>query len=237
VSRFLKKVALACLGGLAVGLARAQTPDSVATKMPAAGRWIVKFAPFFLADPEPTVQLGVEYVLNTRWSWQVEAGYGAFRFNEMYYNERRMRGPFATWRARLEARHYFERPTSRHYRPAPYGSYFGWELFYKQVDMPLQLEVDRGAYFEALAYDARRWVGGFHFKIGGQERLGKHWVIDGYSGLGWRYIRVEAPGQPDLLNRGQAFDFEDREPTWPFITPMIAVLPSFTMNVKIGFIL
>jgi hypothetical protein len=222
------------MAALWAGLAVAQNPDSAAVRPLVPTRhWVVKFAPLFLLDPEPTVQFGVERVLNARTSVQVEAGYGAFVFNQMYQTSR-VRGPFATWRARAEVRHFFERATSRNYRPAPYGSYFAGEIFYKQVVMPLQVDVERLAYIETEAYDAHRQVMGFHFKVGAQERLGNRWVIDGYSGPGFRYVKVVAPDRPAPLPWND--DPWVRETDWWFMDPVEQVLPSFTMNIKIGYV-
>ncbi|MCU0449571.1 MAG: DUF3575 domain-containing protein [Bernardetiaceae bacterium] len=173
-------------------LAQAVDPEPVPVSP--GHRWVAKLAPFTLFDQEPTIQLALERAWTTRWSGQLELGYGWFNpitFIGVYDGTQ-----ISTWRLRPEVRYYFARAARANYRPAPQGIYLALEGLVKNVTMDRLTVLDRGAYLEEVPHTAQRWVGGGHFKLGIQSQVGRRVYIDGYFGFGARHIRVTDPDNP-----------------------------------------
>jgi len=184
-------------------------------------KWVIKFAPYSLADIDGTVQGAVEYVINPSFSIQQELGYGRFAF---WAVDNQPRIPRTVFRARTELRWYLSR-----YEQNPEGFYLALEAFYKYVSMARDEEVNMGSYFQKLEYQRIKNVVGGHFKVGWQVRLSDRWLIDLYTGVGVRAIYIDTPGRPASIWSTRRL-FGERPPG-------TYVLPSLAMGLKVGYIL
>jgi hypothetical protein len=174
----------------------AQADQPGATAPSPRHRWVAKWAPLSVLDQEPTGQVALERAWTTRWSGQLELGYGwfnPFTFIGTYNDQ-----AIATWRLRPEVRYYFARASRANYQPAPQGIYLAVEGLAKHVRIDRQTEVARngGAFFESLPHTAQRWVLGGHVKLGLQGQLGRRIFLDGYLGFGARHIQLTDPDNP-----------------------------------------
>lgn len=161
-------------------------------------RLILKIAPLTMFDIDNTFQFAAEHRLNknNRWTLSEELGYGAGVVNlwgeSSNYNNAREH-----YRVKLEARRY-GKPTND-----MTGRYFGYELFYKQVNDQLNRGIGRECesgpcnYFENLDYPVSKYVVGATAKLGYQIRFKDvnekktNFVFDFYIGLGLRRIMID----------------------------------------------
>ncbi|GAA4454288.1 hypothetical protein GCM10023189_20540 [Nibrella saemangeumensis] len=211
-------------------------------------RWVIKFSPQHLFDPDNTVQFGLERILSHRQSVQGEFGYGSGVMN-LYRNSESSQYLLPEyWRGRAEWRFYTNRyRTNRNFNvnvrsPAPLGNYLAVELFYKQANAFERFSAGREcvggqcAYFEQLETAVMKYVWGSHFKVGRQFVAGtenNRLVLDMYLGVG---IRFKAISRSPIPAEDQVFRMRNYFLYDPFY-PGSLVLPSLTAGLKIGYIL
>jgi hypothetical protein len=169
--------------GLLAGAAQAQ--DSTFSLLPGE-RWLFKIAPLSLIDPEPSFTFGVEHFFSPRWSFQQELGYGKFAFWTNQDGERPVKSVI---RIRSEFRKYLPKKTSGHAR-----DYLALDLFYKRTE---QLRTGDQSINSQFFWQLKDVVG-FHLKMGMQST--RKGVLDGFVGLGLRFISVRTPGRPDRID-------------------------------------
>lgn len=241
-NRFLQALLLSLLLPLA-GVAQPLLPDTLTPVMNQPARWVVKFAPLALFDPDNTIQFGAERLLGGKHAVQAEFGYGWQAIN-LYPYRRDDYDAFEIWRGRLEWRRYSGRYRSSrrpHYATPPIGRYFAVETFFKQLTVLETTAVGREcedgtcAYFERGTFPMYRTVWGAHFKLGrqfvlsmpGENRL----LLDFFMGLGFRSIapfRFQNAGNDDVI-RSDGFD------VWGFNQKGLRL--SGTLGLKLGYVL
>lgn len=168
-------------------------PDSLGYPSDRPRRWVVKFAPLSLFDPDNTIQVGAERLLSRQHTVQAEFGYGWQGLN-LWQNSRSTRyRDREVWRGRVEYRYYFNRTG------APIGRYVAAEGFFKQVNAResgtagIGCETGLCQYYRLFDEPVRKYVWGGHVKIGRQFALtpDDRLLMDFYAGLGFRRSRVE----------------------------------------------
>jgi len=181
---------------LLASLSRAQTAVPLAEvggNDPFMPRWVVKFAPLSLVDPDNTIQFAAERRLGRRNAVQAEAGYG-FQGMNLWQNSQNTRyTDREVWRGRIEWRHYFQRSNW------PQGPYMALETFYKQVNVRENGTVGVGCsggpcqYYQQFTAPLQKYVWGGHIKFGGQASLtaDERLFVDVYMGVGFRNRQVE----------------------------------------------
>lgn len=211
-------------------------PKSTKTDCPDCSfdpRWVIKFAPLSIVDPDNTIQFALERSLGRRQSVQVELGYG---WESIGLWETTARGRFSnkeTWRGRAEWRLYF-RPQAR-----PLGFYAAAEGLYKQVNvqettsngLPCVGECPPGLLGKAPAL---KHVWGGHLKIGYQRPIlsSDRLLVDVYWGLGARYRQVDRPDLPVGITLQEEPNLFRSLPAFPF-SPKTEV--SMSLGVKLGY--
>ena len=216
---------------------QAQTQND--TLAPRPIRWVIKLAPLALFDPDNTLQIGAERLLGQRYGLQAEAGYGWNNFSVYASNNPEDYQHREVWRGRVEWRTYIKRH-GRMRRPR--GTYWAYELLYKQVNnqevQTIGRECQDGpcAYYQRTTNPVTKYVGAGHIKFGYQSAFdaspAARVLIDFYFGIGIRRRIVERPAQPtdssyywyeggDLLgtNRTGAYTF-----------------PGLTTGIKVGYV-
>ena len=166
-------------------------------------KWVIKFAPLTLFDPDNTVQVGVERLLGQQHAVQVEMGYGWQGINLWQNSQNRRYSDREVWRGRAEYRYYFNRAD------APVGPYVAAEGFYKQVNARESGTTGIGCgtndatfrpcqYYRMFTSPVSKNVWGGHIKIGRQFSISPddRLLIDIYTGLGFRRSNVERFGRP-----------------------------------------
>ncbi|GAB3919668.1 hypothetical protein [Larkinella terrae] len=239
--RFLKGL-IWCLLLPSIGWAQFLLPDTLTPVMNRPPRWVVKFAPLALFDPDNTIQFGAERLFSTRHTVQAEFGYGWKAVN-MYPSRRRDYENFEVWRGRAEWRRYagryyrFRRP---HYANAPIGRYFAIETFFKQITALETTAVGREcvdgtcAYFEQGTFPIYRTVWGIHAKFGRQYVLtlpgDNRFLLDFYVGFGFRSLtpyRFNSTNEDVIRSPGFLF--------WS--NQQGGLRPSATLGIKLGYVL
>lgn len=239
---FWKGLVLALMLPLS-GPAQFLLPDTLTPIMNHPPRWVVKFAPLALFDPDNTIQFGVERLFGTRHTVQGEFGYGWKAIN-MYPARREDYENFEVWRGRAEWRRYsgryrsFRRP---HFAQVPIGRYFAIETFFKQFTARQTTAVGREcvdgtcAYFEQGTFPIYRTVWGLHAKFGRQFVLtmpsDNRFLLDFFIGFGFRNLspfRFNTASNDDVI-RSTGFLF------WN--TQQGGLRPSATLGIKLGYVL
>lgn len=199
----MKSFHLACLLMLGTVLAtQAQRidPDPLySTKPEPDRRWVVKFAPLSLFDPDNTIQFGIERLVSQHSAVQLELGYGVQAMNLWQTSQNERYGDREIWRGRAEWRYYFT-PTNQ-----PQGRYIALEGFYKQVNIRESGSFGVGCnggpcqYYQLFSAPLQKYVWGGHVKVGRQFALtaDNRLLADVYLGLGFRKRTVERFQPPD----------------------------------------
>ncbi|MCY7358763.1 MAG: hypothetical protein LH609_15150 [Rudanella sp.] len=224
-------------GGLIAHQSRAQFPVTDSFDRPAervdtlrvrgmkhAPRWVVKVNPLSLLDLESTYRLDVERMLGGVYSVQGGLGYGT-GYTQIFSSGSTLSRGRETWRAQLEGRRYLRRnraanrwQPNRLFIHKPLDTYFAAEVFYKQVNAPIEGTLQRGCdlltcqFFERYSARAARYVTGFHLKLGQQMAIrlsetNNRLLIDCYVGAGLRWRRFEQYGVPNREDARSAPDF------------------------------
>lgn len=182
-------------------------------------RWIVKWAPYSILDPDATIQGGFEYKINSRLGFQQEIGFGKFSYWQTESDDETRYLPKTVIRLRTELRRYFSKQERN-----PEGGYWAVEAFYKYTSQPHEAEANMGMYFQQVEYRRIKNVFGLHAKVGIQVRAGSRFLFDFYGGLGFRVIDIQTPGWDE--GRGW-FVFSRGSGTYN--------APSMSMGGKIGY--
>ncbi len=194
-------------------------------------RWVVKFAPLSLFDPNNTIQFGIERLVGQHQSIQAEFGYGWLGMNLWRTTQDSRYSDNEIWRGRAEWRYYWH--------GGPLGSYIALEGLYKQVNArengTIGLGCDTGPcqYYQLYSAPISKKVWAGHVKFGRQFRLlpnSNRLLADFYGGLGVRWSSLE---QIPIPQNG----FFYYKPSGLFnlfsTTPYAAI--SISYGVKIGF--
>ncbi len=199
------------------------SPESVVEKLPP--RWAIKLAPLSILDfVDPTIQVGVEYLITPSLGIQQEVGF--MRVKNWFNSNNTEEHPRNILRLRTELRYY-----SSLDRKTPY---IALEGFYKHVSQQREQEIDQGNYWEKVSYTQIRNVLGFHFKIGWQFSLNhnERLIMDVYTGIGMRRIVAHTTNRekvpPALLSSDSFIDLQiSGNKTY--------TLPSIALGFKIGY--
>ncbi|GAA4395857.1 hypothetical protein GCM10023187_03300 [Nibrella viscosa] len=241
-------VGICLLLSFGVQAQRMQLDTTLRPVMTQPPRWVIKFSPLHLFDPDNTVQFGLERILSPRQSVQGEFGFGLGTFNVWQGSGSGRYTHWEHWRGRAEWRFYTNRYRSNRNvginvrSPAPLGNYLAVELFYKQVNAVENYTVGREctggpcAFFELRESPVTKYVGGSHFKLGRQFAFGidnNRLMMDLYMGLGLRIRSVE---RPPIAAEDQAFRSGGFLVFDPFYQGA-SVIPSLTAGLKLGYIL
>lgn len=197
--------------------------------------WIIKFAPLSLFDPDNTIQLAIERLLNQGHAVQVEFGYGNEQIGLWETTAHGRYSNKETWRVRAEWRLYL-RPADK-----PQGFYAAAEGLYKQVNV---LEMNSNGLpctgpcvpGTLSKEPALKQVWGGHLKIGYQKPLffNDRFLLDLYGGLGARHRQVRRPDLPVGATINESGGLFGQWPAFPF-TPQTEF--SLSMGVKLGYAL
>ena len=196
-------------------------------------RWVVKFAPLNLLDPDNTVQFGVERLLGRDQSVQVEVGYGWQGIGLWNTTKQGKYADKETWRGRAEWRLYLGPEAN------PLGIYAAVEGMYKQINV---LETSSNGIpclglcvpgpVSRTPVQKRVWGG--HLKFGYQGAISHHdrLLMDVYGGFGMRYRRANRPDLPAGVTLQEPRDLFRRIPAFP-VRPNVA--PSLSLGIKFGY--
>lgn len=164
-------------------------------------RWVVKFAPLSLLDPDNTIQFGIERLVGQRHGIQLELGYGWEALNAWRSTQNTRYSDREIWRGRAEWRYYLHK-TNR-----PIGQYVALDGFYKQVNVREQGTIGVGCttgpcqYYQLVSSPLQKYVWGGHIKFGRQFTFSPdnpRLLIDLYIGLGVRWRSISRISQqPD----------------------------------------
>lgn len=207
-------------------------------------RYALKFDIGALIDPDRTVQVGLEFPISRRTSWQTTLGYG---WNGLMSGELRDFDDAKILRMRNEVRFYTGRYRTNRYRGIafrtvpPLGNYWALELLTKQINYRDEREINYSygtGFIKQTNYTARqRYVMGLHVKAGRQFALPRadkspdRLLIDIFAGAGIRYINVVGRDVP-TRNEDVRMGMYDR-----FELGAVGIIPSLTLGVKVGFAL
>ncbi|TAE30664.1 MAG: DUF3575 domain-containing protein [Cytophagales bacterium] len=207
-------------------------------------RYIFKLDPSALVDLDRTVQVGLEFPINHRTSWQTTVGYG---WTGLAWSKLKEFDQSEVWRVRNEVRFYTGRyRTNRSSGIAikampPLGNYWAVELLAKQInirDKVLQMkQIDnQTTTYSTASFLRQRYALGGHIKIGRQiavpaaDKSPDRLLYDVFIGVGLRYVRVTR---------------QDPQARYPDVMPGVLsrfvpgnyVLPSLVAGIKMGFAL
>ncbi len=196
---------------------------------------VLKFNTLALIDDVsfPTIQAGLETMLNEKWSWYNEAGIKYRRS----LSESRDTSFIGTrgFKLKSEIRHYLRDNL------APYGLYAGFNLFYTNDKHHTSVVYTRPT--ETIdredIFAVRKQVYGFNFLVGAQKLWRSGLVTDFYAGVGLRYrnyvvSHLEYNPRVDSVHSGPDYNFgteriiseaEDRD----------GFMANFTIGLRMGF--
>ncbi|MBD2754200.1 DUF3575 domain-containing protein [Spirosoma validum] len=196
----MKKLYLiGCLGLFLADILAAKAQSAPSLPLPSldaeeSQRWVVKFAPLSLLDPDNTVQFGAERLVGQRHGIQLELGYGWQALNAWRSTQNARYSDREIWRGRVEWRYYL------HQTNRPVGQYVALEGFYKQVNVRENGTIGIGCttgpcqYYQLFSAPLQKYVGGGHIKFGRQfvfSADNPRLLIDLYIGLGVRWRTIE----------------------------------------------
>ena len=195
-----------------------------------------------LADPDRTIQAGVEFPIGGRTSWQIMAGYG---WQRLQGSELGSFSAAEVWRVRNEVRFYTGHFRTNAYRniaikaTAPLGNYWGFELLAKQINITERQNLLPGTtiYVGSAISPKQRYILGTHLKIGRQfaipytRKTLSRVLIDMYIGAGIRYAIVHEQGEHSAADELHPGMFRNR------FDPGNRFVPSLTAGLKMGFAL
>ncbi len=184
---------------------------------------LLKISPLHVFDLDNGLSFSWEKTLRHRAALNLEAGYGNSSMNlwAAMANEGRSYDRFSGFsllRTRLEWRKYLKNSGE----PVPEGGYFGYELLGKYIFSEKEFTIGRDPignqpqYFEQTEGKVKKWVGGFHVKLGKQWLISdlankNSWYADVFGGLGFRCIlnTFSYPNQrtADLVSGQDAYSF------------------------------
>lgn len=188
---------------------------------------VLKFSPLSLLDPLPSVQFALEYQVGRKTSIQHEAGYiiNLLYSDPIYQDAEGLR-------LRNEVRLYFQPKGNR-----LEGFYFAPELLFIYFEHKRQGILGFGCedsfgcdYYQDIYFNAQQQVYALHSKIGFQS-IYKRLLVDLYTGLGYRYVRVRNRNlHLNLIDvEEEFFDFRKDEGDYH--------MPSLSLGFKIGYVL
>lgn len=165
---------------------------------------IVKINPLALIDEASfaTIQAGIEFPVGARMSWYNEAG---IHFRKGYYesSDTSFVNP-GGYKIKTELRYYFSRLLHGAPDNVMEGYYLGINLcFIRDIH-----NAELGYYF--LNDSSKKMTDNLGVKksvfcssilLGKQKTIGKHWLLDYYTGLGIRYRNVSTVSQEYLYER------------------------------------
>lgn len=188
---------------------------------------ILKFSPFSLIDPIPSIQFAYEWQFKDRMSFQHEAGYITEILEQK--NLRNVRG----LRLRNEFRYYIDQLGE-----GLEGTYFAPEFLFIHMRNVRNASFGMDCtdiydcnYYQYLDYTVQKQVYALHLKAGYQEQFLNRFVYDIYAGLGFRHVWVKETDKPDSFSWDDSdwFEFRKREGNYN--------LPSVSLGFKIGYVL
>lgn len=188
----------------------------------------LKFSPLSLIDPLSSVQFALEYQVAEKSSLQHEAGY----ISQMLYNEDWGYKESSGVRLRNELRIYLGRQGTSlngfYLAPELLFIHFRYErnaVFGQECSDPYTCQ-----YYQYKDYTVQKQVYGVHQKIGFQSTSGRL-VVDLYSGIGYRHVRVRNIDSPPVNEFYDDFSISSRK------TEGIYGLPSLSFGFKFGYLL
>lgn len=131
-----------------------------------------------LHDATATLNLGIEVLLNPKWTLDVSADYNPWTFSD---NKK-----WKQWRLQPEARYWFCEAFNRHFIG---GHLLGGGYNAGNVNLNFKM---LGTDFRKLKenrYDG--WYAGAGFVYGYSWLLSKHWNLEGVFGVGYAYTRYD----------------------------------------------
>lgn len=213
--RTLQKVSGLLILGLLATEGSAQSRETAL--LPFYPRWVIKWAPLSVVDPDNTFQFGAEYLFARRWAVQQEFGYGNhhFSFMKISVNEQDLRAleRKEVWRTRLELRYYLNE-----FRPQQkLGKYLAAEVLYKRVNWLEQtanwLRDPYGTISIPPNIPITKDVVALHVKGGVQWRLSERLLMDFYTGIGGRMLYVsDVQGRLEGRKMYRFWEFTPSEP-------------------------
>ncbi|CAN5600225.1 hypothetical protein BH09BAC4_BH09BAC4_39890 [soil metagenome] len=232
VPRLLRLLALFLGIAFSVQAQSLRTMPLSAVGIDNAKRWVVKFTPLSLFDPNNTIQFGLERLLSQRHSIQVEIGYGWQGMNLWDMSQHGQYSHLENWRGRVEWRYYW--------RGGFIGPYLALEGLYRQANafengtIGLGCETGQCQYYQLYSLPISKYVWGGHIKFGRQFAIStnKRLVGDFYGGLGIRGNTVDRFSRPvgalDFRSSGGFLSID------PF-TSSANVFISVSYGIKIGY--
>ncbi len=182
----------------------------------------IKYSFLSHIDPIPSFQAAIEYKMNDKWNLQNELGYVTqYAMPGNLYEDKGIEGI----RLRNELRNYFSESKYE-------------EVFYWGIELLLMRYIDKrereysrldGMYTEMMSPTRRKLVAAGHIKIGCLfPFLTDKLYLDGYLGLGIRYVHLSMPDLP-----------ADTDPVGSFLErqPGEYILPGASAGVKIMYII
>lgn len=229
---------LVLLGSLAICLtAQAQLSalDSARLRQKLHPGVAFKLLPSASFDVNATYQIAAEIFLKDgKHSVQPELGYGTYESTLRMFESPNFKGQ-EVWRARLEWRSYQEAFLRKDHE----NTYWGIDVFFKNVNTPVEAEIGRQcdagncAYFENIRYLDQKTVLGIHGKYGFQWVASSRIVIDFYGGGGLRFIKIGRRGYPS-----DAQNFDDFRGGFSFRRNVGNYFgPSALLGVRVGYLL
>lgn len=197
-------------------------------------RFILKIATLTMLEPiYNTFELGLEYRLKEKMALQLQAGYGNQNFHIWEINNTDnlpITNKFNTWRFRSEFRYYL-------YQLTDAESYYAFDVMYKHSNINELDWFGEGCINQTCSYfilknqNINKQVIAYHFKLGHQLNLSKHFVLDMYGGIGYRHIWVNtnAPVRQSEIFEEAFFEFIDKR------TAGRLNIISFVGGFKLGF--
>jgi hypothetical protein len=188
----------------------------------------LKFSPFSLIDPLTSIQFAVEYQVARKSSLQHELGY----ITQLLYVDELGYRKSSGMRFRNEFRIYLEKKGSN-----LRGFYLAPELLliyfrYERNAVYGQDCTDRFncAYYQYKDYTVQKQVVALHQKVGYQS-ITNRFLVDIYTGIGYRHVRVRNIDAPPIYEFYDDFSFSSRKVEGNY------GLPSLSFGFKIGYLL
>lgn len=200
-------------------------------------KWVVKFAPLSLFDPDNTIQFGVERLFGQHNAVHFEGGYGVQSLNIWRNTQNQRYTDKEVWRSRVEWRYYFAKTDQ------PRGRYIAVEGFYKQVNVRESGTIGVGCttgpcqYYQIFTAPLEKYVWGGHIKYGRQFPLfpdNNRLLADVYLGLGFRGRQI-ARFQPPDNQYNQFYYPAGGYSLFDAFSPTPYVLISVAYGAKIGY--
>ena len=206
-----------------------QAQDSLRTKVylypPVVN---LKFSPLSLIDPLSSIQFALEYQIAEKTSLQHELGY----ITPLLYREDLGYKQSSGLRFRSEFRVFLGRQG-----PVLTGFYLAPELLF--IHFRYERNAIYGqdcsdpytcAYYQYKDYTVQKQVYGVHQKIGFQS-ISSRFLIDLYTGIGYRHVRVRNIDAPPQYEYYDDFSFSSRKTEGNY------GLPSLSFGFKLGYLL